>query len=161
MPDKNILSEGHNREKKTLEILLWGKAMRSAITLEEYIQMSIAQGISKKVLKDTLIQDLTEGGRIFGEFRRAVQSTAKGSLNRMRDVAEFSEIGVNTKYRWSAVLVNTCPDCLERHGQVKEWEDWENEGLPRSGQTVCKENCKCMLIPADTTEIDPIKRVKK
>lgn len=149
------------RELDTLDIFLTSKASRTSITLEEYISSRIAQGTSRDVIRDDLLRDLNEGGRIFGEFRSAIRTTANGSINRIRDGAEFQELGVEESYRWAAVLVNTCPDCLERHGQEKTWEEWEAEGLPRTGATVCRENCKCMLVPAGSVVFEPIKRNRR
>jgi len=151
------------RELETLEIYLWGASMRCTVSLQEYITASIAQGVSKEVIKASLLNDLETGGRIFGEFRNAVRATGTGSLNRFSDVAQFNDRGVNTQdYRWVAVLSNTCPDCEARHGQVKTFAEWEVAGLPRAGQTVCKGYCKCVLSDPKTTEmVKPIKREKR
>jgi hypothetical protein len=147
-----------NREINTMNIFLGAKASRTAITLEEYINVRLLQGVTRDVIRAELLADLETGGRIFGEFRNAIRATANGVSNRMRDAAEFSELGVITTYRWSAVLIKTCPDCIERHGQIKTWEEWEAEGLPRTGHTVCKEYCRCVLLPADMTALEPINR---
>ena len=155
-----LTNELYNRELQTMSIFLWGKTMRTAITIDEYIQVRLTQGADPKVLREELLKDLKEGGRIFGELRRAIRATANGVSNRTRDITEFAEIGIQDDYRWSAVMVNTCPDCMERHGEVKTWEEWEAEGLPRTGHTVCKENCKCVLLPAHTTALEPIVRAK-
>jgi hypothetical protein len=153
------------REMQTMEIFLTTKAKRTALTIEEYINSRLLQGADPEVLKADLFKDLEEGGRIFGEFRSAIKATVGGGIGRVRDVSQFtfSENGLNLKYKWVAVLVNTCPDCMDRHGEVKSWDEWEAEGMPRTGQTVCKENCKCVLIPAELTADDqaPIKREAK
>lgn len=162
MPDEEFLNEAANRESEALTIFLAGKAARTTVTLDEFIQAALVQGMSADALRETLEEDLRTGGRIFGEFRRSVKSTVNGSINRIRDTAQFAEVGVETDFRWAAVLVNTCPDCIRRHNMPPmEWEEWEAIGLPRTGATVCKENCKCMLIPAKDTELEPVIRTKK
>jgi len=158
MPDKEILKTGLDRELETLEIALTAKVTRSAASLEEYINMRLTQGVELSVIQDDLLTDLNEGGRIFGEFRNSMKATYSGSIFRFRDVAQLTESGIQTKYRWVAVLINTCPDCLERHGNIATWNEWEAQGLPRTGQTVCKENCKCVLLPEDATKIGAIYR---
>jgi hypothetical protein len=155
---RESVREGIKRELDTLDILLWAKVSRSSISLEEYIKLRTIQGASMEIIREDLLTDLNEGGRIFGEFRRALKPTFAGSVNRFRDVGEMAETGISTTWRWSAVLINTCPDCLDRHGQVKKWNEWEEEGLPRTGATVCKENCKCVLLPAQATALEPIFR---
>ena len=159
--NQETFEEMMDREFNTLEIMLYGKGAWLAVTLDEFVGAARNQGMTKEAIRATLLEDLESGGRIFGEFRRSMKATAKGAVYRVRDNAEFASFGVITSYRWIAVLINTCPDCLARHGQVREWEEWEGAGLPRSGQTVCGSNCKCVLLPEETTEIEPIKREKK
>lgn len=142
----------------SMRIFLHTKAVRTAASIEEFIETARLQGATKAQIKKLLLKDLEEGGRYFGEFRRAIQATSNGIINRLRDTAQFSEDYQVEKYRWVAVLVNTCPDCIERHGRVKTMEEWEEEGLPRTGFTVCKENCKCLLINADSAVLEPVKR---
>jgi hypothetical protein len=156
--NKEYANAGINKELDTLEILLAAKVGRTAITLKEYVDFRLAQGTDMGVIRADLMTDLAEGGRIFGEFRNALQPTFAGSLNRFRDVGSLIEIGIEKDYRWIAILVNTCPDCLDRHGRTHTWAEWEKEGLPRTGATVCKENCKCALIPAEATVLEPIYR---
>lgn len=158
MANKEIADEAIKKELLSLDILLTAKVGRTALTLEEYIQFRISQGATLEIIKADLLTDLEEGGRIFGEFKNALKPTFAGSVNRFRDAGVIGELGVVTSYRWSAVLINTCEDCLERHGQVKTWAEWEEEGLPRTGATVCRENCKCVLLPAEATELQPIYR---
>ena len=156
--ESEIVQAGIEKELATLDIVLTAKVSRTAITLEEYIQLRLSQGATMEVIRVDLLTDLEEGGRIFGEFRNALKPTFAGSVNRFRDVGVFGELGVDIKYRWVAVLVNTCPDCLDRHNKIKNWADWEAEGLPRTGATVCGQNCKCVLLPSEVTELQPIVR---
>ena len=158
--EQEITQVGLNRELETLEILLAAKVRRSAITLAEYIQLRLTQGATLEVIRADLLKDLEEGGRIFGEFRNAIEPTFAGSVNRFRDIGQLAETGISKTWRWVAVLINTCPDCLERHGQTKDWEEWEAVGLPRTGMTVCMHNCHCMLVPIEYSELEPIKRGK-
>lgn len=155
-----ILNDLNQREIEAMQIFLTSKASKTAITIDEYIQTRLKMGADPKVIEADLLKDLNEGGRIFGEFRNAIKATTKGVINRTRDNAIFADLGILTPYRWVAVLINTCNDCLDRHNEVKTWGEWELEGLPRTGATICKENCQCLLLPAATTEIDPIMRGK-
>jgi hypothetical protein len=157
-PKKKIVEEGVNKELVTLDIVLAAKIGRTALTLEEYIQMRQSQGAALEIIRADLLTDLEEGGRIFGEFKNALQPTFAGSVSRFRDIGTLAETGISATYRWVAVLVNTCPDCLDRHNQVKKWAEWEEEGLPRSGATVCGQNCHCVLVSAEATVLNPILR---
>jgi hypothetical protein len=155
---RKATKEAIQRELDTLDIILMAKVSRTAITLQEYIDMRLAQGAAMDVIREDLLTDLNEGGRIFGEFRNVLRPTFSGSVNRFRDAGERSILGASGQYKWIAILINTCPDCLERHGQVQSMAEWEAEGVPRSGATVCAENCKCVLLPAEVAELEPIMR---
>ena len=146
-----------------MTILLTAKAARMTITLQELIQLSVVNGMDVSALEATLLNDLRNNGRIFGEFNRAIKATANGTINNFRDSGALAEFGLEEKFRWAAVLVNTCEDCLSRHNSAaKTWDQWEAQGLPRRAPTVCRQNCKCMLIPVDeVSELAPIKREKK
>ena len=162
MADRNILELLFNRETLTLEIFLTFKARKMALAIDEYIATAQAQGQSDAAIRATLSDDFENGGRMFGEFKNSIKATSNGSINRLRDVGNFSEIGIDQSYRWAAVLVNTCPDCIERHNMPsKKWEEWEEMGLPRTGTTVCKEHCRCMLIPEEFATTAPIKRERR
>ena len=158
MADSKLFDSLMFREMGAMSIYLSTKAEKTSLTLEEYIQTRLLSGTSPENLEAELTDDLLNGGRIFGEFRNAIKATAKGSINRVRDAGYFSNIGIDVKFRWCAIFVNTCPNCIDRHNQVKSWEEWEVDGLPRTGATVCRENCHCVLIPEKFSEIEPIKR---
>lgn len=162
MPEREeIAQEALKQELETLDILLTTKIARTVLTLQEYIEIRKLQGASLTAIRSGLLTDLETSGRIFGEFRNAIRPTFAGSTSRFRDAGSLTELGVDKSYRWVAVLVNTCPDCISRHNQVKTWEQWEAEGLPRTGATICRENCKCVLLPKEATELEPIMRGKK
>lgn len=164
MPNDELFNDFISKEIRALEILLVSKAERTAITLESYINSRLVQGATPDAIESFLLEDLDNNGPIFGEFKRAIRATANGAINRGRDSALFSDDTktiAEEQYRWVAVLVNTCPDCLERHGVSLTYAEWEEEGLPRTGATVCQENCKCMLLPASSAIIEPISRKRQ
>jgi len=156
--DNDLFNNLIAKELTVMEIHLEAKAGRTAITIDEYYRSRVAQGVSPNTIEKELIDDLENGGKMFNEFRNVVKATAHGNMMRISDAAIAGENGVEVQYRWVAVFVNTCPDCMELHGEVKSWDEWESEGLPRSGNTVCGDNCQCMLLPEDTTELAPINR---
>lgn len=161
MPNEKDLNGNINADVTTMQIVIKAKAARTAISIKEFIRLSVLNGGSRESIKAELLKDLNEGGRIFGEFRNSIRATSNGVVNRFRDSGSFAELGYDKNYRWVAVLVNTCPDCLSRHGQVKTMIEWEAFGLPRTGHTRCKENCKCVLLPEDSTVLEPIIRNRK
>ena len=161
MPSKEQLKKNIDIDIASMEVVLRAKAAKTSINIQEFINLALLNGSSREAIRKELLRDLADGGRIFGDFRNSIKATSNGVINRLRDSGQFGELGEEGKYRWVAVLVNTCPDCLERHGEVKTFLEWEEFGLPRTGHTVCKENCKCMLLPADVAALEPIQRARK
>ena len=65
-------------------------------------------------------------------------------------IGQDNVYGDSVNFRWVSVgSPRICDDCASRVGQVDTWENWQAEGLPGSGFSVCKENCYCQLIPED------------
>lgn len=133
----------------TMEIALSAAVQRTAISLNEIIDRLRLQGVSDKAIQTQLETDLADGGRIFGEFRRAVKATTEGTIGSISTDAYIDEFGTDINFAWIAALVNTCDDCLPRHGIVQSFPQWEADGLPRTGWSVCRGNCQCVLIPED------------
>lgn len=159
MPDEKILDLFEARELETLLISLNANSSKLAVSLEEFIQLRLSQGADLESIRTTLLRDLENNGRIFGEFKNSIKSTARGSINRVRDAGLYSQRGVGKfKYRWVAILVRTCEDCLSNHGRVATWDEWEASefGLPRSGGTRCRQNCHCVLVDANASELEPM-----
>lgn len=167
MANSDLFDELMRRELSAMAIYLTTKAGKTALTIEEFIQTRLLAGAPAEDIEAQLKDDLLNNGRMFSEFRRTIKSTARGSINRVRDAGYFSEFEIDRKYRWTAVLVKTCSvpgtleGCIQRHGLVKTWDEWEDVGLPRTGATVCRENCHCALIPAEFTALQPITREKR
>jgi len=125
-------------------LALKNKLFNHPISLDEYIRLRLKQGTPLKEIKDELLKDLAEGGPIFKDFRKEYKATFPNSIKRFND-SEYP-----TKYIWTSVHSPkhpSCADCLERDGQLKTWEEWQEIGLPRTGKTRCKKDCKCVLLP--------------
>lgn len=136
----------------SMEVSLSAAVTRTTASLDELIDRLRLQGLSDDVILEQLDDDLAQGGRIFGEFRRAIKSTTEGTIGSISTDSYLEEFGTDIQFTWVAALVNTCEDCISRHGEVKLYEDWEKEGLPRSGWSVCRANCQCVLIPDKIAE---------
>lgn len=141
---------------QALEINLNAKAGRAALTLEEYIQSLRARGISEDEIYGRLQEDLQNDGRIFGEFFRALGIDIPGRMSELSKEASNAAFGFGKKDKvtWIAVSVITagghaCPDCAPRHQEVDTYQNWVIRGLPGTGWSVCRTNCKCRLLSPD------------
>ena len=122
------------------------------LTLEELVTTMRASGMEDGAIKSVLMNDLTEGGRLFGGYRNQVKNTVKNGMGMVANEssqAAFEEAGVQ-KYEWVAVGdKSVCVDCERRHGEEGTMEYHKTIGAPRSGFSICQSNCRCKLIPVD------------
>lgn len=82
------------------------------------------------------------------------------NLNPEIDDEDIIQQAIELKLRWVCALVNTCPDCIIRHGEVNVLADWESVGMPGTGWSVCGGNCRCQLVPAELVGDDVNKLVR-
>lgn len=139
-------------------------AAETTMDLQGLVSSMKDSGMSDKAIKDMLMNDLTSGGRVFGNFRNQVKNTVKSGVgisasNSSR--ASFESAGVK-EYRWVAVGdKNVCPDCERRNGDIGDMEFWKTVGLPQSGFSICRYNCRCQLLPSDYAGEDLDKPILK
>lgn len=158
--DEDVFKELEERESEAMLIQLTAAVQRTAITLQEYISMRALSGVDLSIIENELLNDLNNNGRIFGEFRSAIKATAHGNLRRVSDIGNYSENGIEVEYIWITVQdSNVCPECSPRHGQEEKWKVWEVLGLPATGWSVCRSNCRCYLALPEGVALAPEKPV--
>ena len=129
----------------------------TAINLETLIDTMRATGASDKAIREVLLNDLNNGGRIFGQFKNQFKAIGEFGIGNMAMGCIGSILGGNKMLKWQAVGKNICPDCERRHGQVGTHEEWKLAGLPQSGFSVCGMHCKCTLVDTGKWQKDPLK----
>lgn len=135
----------------------------------ELIERLKSRNVSVEQIVNILLDDFDNDGEIFGGLKRGLFGATDDFVSNVESQAteyEWQQKGYDENETWVAVLVNTCEDCLPRHGMTKPHSEWVSLGLPRSGWSVCKSHCQCQLFPSSITEStqelrDPLKRVKK
>ncbi|OQA56541.1 MAG: hypothetical protein BWY42_00960 [Candidatus Omnitrophica bacterium ADurb.Bin277] len=136
----------------TLTINIRAKAAKTALTLKEYVDTLRASGIADSVIRQNLDDDLTNGGRIFGEFFRGISMDVTGRIGELTRGSAAIRDGVqpDDNMTWVAVSMTegdkACPDCTPRHGEVDTYQNWVLRGLPKTGWSVCRAHCKCILL---------------
>ena len=136
-----------------LEIII-GAQMENAVLqllgdLETRLATMIAGGMSEDAALVVLAEDLKTGGVTFGTYRNRVKRLAVNAVRGATNEAIFNaydDAGLNNM-RWVTVSGNPCPQCSDRQGEINTFDFWENVGLPKSGFSVCGDNCRCILIP--------------
>tara|TARA_Y100000004_G_scaffold46150_1_gene50650 strand:+ start:54 stop:551 length:498 start_codon:yes stop_codon:yes gene_type:complete len=129
------------------------------------VQMMQTSGMSTTEIKKILLTDLVTGGRIFGQLRNGVKRISKNAIEEVGNIATYQKfLSANYKeYKWITVGKNICPDCKDRHGEVGDIKFFTAIGLPKSGFSVCEDNCNCQLVPVQYKGedlSDPIKFVR-
>tara|TARA_Y100000004_G_C8859026_1_gene388159 strand:+ start:265 stop:783 length:519 start_codon:yes stop_codon:yes gene_type:complete len=161
MPElEEILNEATEEDESSINFAVLAIAYYSSIFVER-IEQEIAvlrgAGMSDAGIVRTLSNDLTTNGRIFGEYSRSIKRGIVLGIMQSFRIGQDAIYGDSVRMRWVSVgSPNICPDCQERIDTVAEWNDWESEGLPASGFSVCKENCYCQLIPEDIEIDNPV-----
>tara|TARA_R100000781_G_scaffold90102_2_gene55613 strand:- start:3232 stop:3753 length:522 start_codon:yes stop_codon:yes gene_type:complete len=162
MPEEleEILNESTQEDEATINFSIFAIAYFGSIfaeRIEQEIGILRTAGMSDSGIIRTLSADLDGGGRIFGEYSRSIKRGIVLGIMQGFRVGQDAIYGDSVKFRWVSVgSPNICPDCESRINQVLSWEDWEAEGLPASGFSVCKENCYCQLIPEDVEIDNPV-----
>ena len=165
MPEEleEILNEAQEEDEGIINFSMLAIAYFGSIFVER-IEQEIAilrgAGMSDAGIIATLTNDLTTGGRIFGEYSRSIKrGIVLGIMQGFRG-GQDAIYGDSVKFRWVSVgSPNICDDCSSRIDEVLPWSEWESLGLPASGFSVCKENCYCQLIP-ENIEIENPKNVQ-
>ena len=159
MPEEleEILNEAQEEDEGSINFALLAIAYFSSVFVER-IEQEIAilrgAGMSDERIIATIANDLNTGGRIFGEYSRAIKRGIVLGIMQGFRVGQDKIYGDSVNFRWVSVgSPNICPDCEERIDEVLSWSEWESLGLPASGFSVCKENCYCQLIP-EAVEIE-------
>jgi len=154
-------------------------------TQSEVRRMSAA-GMTTAAIIDTLTDDLnitnaatgSRGGRVFGAAFAKMAASAEARilnleqasrqhvLNQRVKNADGTETLAVEPRRWICELRSTCHSCLPRHNELRPMKYWVANGLPKSGFSVCKHNCKCVIIsveiaPDQTLINEPIRLAGK
>jgi hypothetical protein len=161
MPEEleEILNEARQEDESTINFSIFAIAYFGSIfaeRIEQEIGILRTAGMSDAGIIRTLSADLDGRGRIFGEYSRSIKRGIVLGIMQGFRVGQDAVYGDSVKFRWVSVgSPNICPDCESRIDQVLTWEEWEAEGLPASGFSVCKENCYCQLIPEEVEIENP------
>ena len=145
-----------NIEEEDENILLWATLGISygidifITRLEREIALLRNAGITDAAILDILGNDLATNGRIFGEFRNTIKRGIVSATMQASRIGADRVYGDSMMFRWVSVgTPRICPDCEERIGEIRSWEEWEAFGFPASGFSVCKEFCYCQIVPED------------
>lgn len=137
-----------DKEMQQMAIFLNAESDLLADRLEIRVKGMMASGMDKKSIVGVLRRELREGGQLFTGFNGMFKRNVLPSIDNVAQGAVVAENPDADEWEWITTSAKPCDDCAPRHGEVKEYREWEAIGLPRSGFSVCGDNCKCALVPA-------------
>jgi hypothetical protein len=124
--------------------------------LETFVKTRTAGGMTNEAIIQALKDDFDNDGPLFGSLKSRITQTFTGFIGDVADDVkdsvfeeEYGEDFLDQPYMWVATLINTCPDCIDLHGEIQSLTEWEEEGIPNVRPTVCtfRGNCHCELVP--------------
>ena len=115
------------------------------------VRAQAAAGMSANAIKAGLLNDMQTGGRVFGEIRNSIKGSLVEGINQSSRAGQFQALDPesDTLFTWVTVAGHkVCLDCAPRGGPQKTLKEWEQEGLPGTGWSVCKGYCYCIIDPS-------------
>tara|TARA_Y100001973_G_C5159250_1_gene312594 strand:+ start:623 stop:1189 length:567 start_codon:yes stop_codon:yes gene_type:complete len=141
---------------ESLMVSIFGKVQMDTVVfgarITQHVESLLDAGMTLDFIEGNLADDMAASGRIFGELKNSIIAGIQEMTNQAGRLGQLEIYGEKYKeYRWITVAGHKiCPDCAARGGQVASFEQWENEGLPGSGWSVCRGRCYCVLDPTGT-----------
>ena len=119
------------------------------INIEKAVSSMVSNGMSDDAIRTVFRNDMKEGGRIFGQLRNDIKASVVVGINSSAKIGQYRNYDMDKMlFTWVTVGGHkVCPDCDARSGETKTWAEWEAEGIPASGWSVCKGYCYCVLDP--------------
>lgn len=126
------------------------KVITNLITdLETRVVTMTAAGMERAAAIAILQNDLSTGGITFGTYKNGMKNLVSNAVRGAANEAMLNEFATTNVelWRWVTVSGNPCLQCLDRQGDLQTLEFWQAAGLPKSGFSICLNNCKCVLLP--------------
>ena len=111
----------------------------------------LGAGSTLEAVDGVIAADLMSFGRMTGEFNNSIKNAITQGIMYSARQGEFENYDiVEQDFTWVTVSGRVCKDCDRVGGQTMKFKEWESQGLPGSGWSVCKSRCYCVLDPTGT-----------
>lgn len=125
------------------------EANSTQMGLDSYIATLEASAISEESIREMVFGGGSKVASTFTEaYKRKIVSIIDQSINKAWGDGMTARQALEGKQRlftWRVESAKPCPDCSARNGQKRSLSEWQLAGLPRSGWSLCRKNCKCIL----------------
>jgi hypothetical protein len=108
-------------------------------------------GRSQDTIRASITTDIANGRLGVGQLRSQINDETEKLQQRFLGQATSDEMNTldDELLMWYSIGRNTCKDCIARHGTVQTDDEWNIDGQPAMGQTICRTKCQCKLVPVD------------
>ena len=114
-------------------------------------QTQAASGVATSITNGGLAADMVTAGAVFGELRNSIKESLAEGINQSGRAGSFQAYDPDeeTLFTWVCVAGHKiCQDCAPRAGLQAKLSDWESQGAPGTGWSVCGGHCYCILDPS-------------
>lgn len=141
---------------------LAGLADETAAAFSRWVEKLRAAGMADDAILAALEADPSALGEVLGPWQRGIQDAGRRivtvideTMRQAIDEAAPPDEGDKGDY-WITMhdgrvcgQNDTSParSCARRHGMLLPMSEWVTMGLPGSGVTHCRDNCRCQLVP--------------
>ena len=154
---ESLMSGGLSPEVERMILKTVDRMVYNTTIFAENIKGAVANmkanGLTDDVIMKSLQNDMTGGGKIFGQLRNNTKEGIVQGINRSASMGQYDAYtdGGYTEdadFTWITVSGHRiCVDCTAREGMVLPFKEWESEGFPGSGWSVCGGFCYCVIDP--------------
>ena len=119
---------------------------------EELLESLLFNEVGKKPALDEIEKELKMANGQAGRYFNAITAATQGYVFKVADSAmqdAFAFKDIQNSMRWVTFFTKSCHECAALHNMVLDYKEWKYRGLPRSGVTVCKSHCHCVIIPEE------------
>jgi hypothetical protein len=127
------------------------------VAVNSAVNTMLSTGMSVQFVETTLRDNLNAGTGPFAALRHDVKKSVTRGINQSSRLGQYKtyfsqkeleKLGKKALFAWINVTGHKiCVDCQGRAGEVHTFAEWEKEGLPGSGATICTSYCYCVLDP--------------
>lgn len=124
--------------------------------IDVFFKRAEVAGYTEKEILKQLVLASEEGTGPIAQLAKRLENVERDVLRREASASEIDEYrkvaGIDEKWQWITISASPCPDCEIRAGVVLTFDEWNDQGLPGDGRTICRSSCMCKLIPVSVAD---------
>ncbi len=141
---------------------LTGLADGTQVAFERWVERLRQAGMTDDTILAALEADTAALSDVLGPWQRGIQDAGRNLVKLVDEtmqqaIEEAMPAGEENRGSYWITMrdkkvcgrddTNPARSCYARHGLLKPYADWAKMGLPGSGVTYCRGNCRCQLVP--------------